>query len=216
MAKLTTGLLIGVGAALALSACAQAPPPPAPAAPPVDQAAEAAKAQMMQVDQNKMIAQQLFSVSMAQRAGVLAKLESPDYVDHNPMFALFDKLNNVSGSAGMQLFFTTLQKLNPNGMPRQGAAARGPKPPDGNPLFQVVAGPDSFTVVHEQFRPDPSAHGSFYPVFTFDAFKVANGMLTEHWDGATLPTPLPVFLRVPADKLHYPKPSKASAHHRAD
>lgn len=217
MAKLTTGALIGVGAVLALSACAQAPsPPPAPVAPPVDQAAEAAKAQLGQADQNKAIAQQLFSVSMADRAALLAKLESPDYVDHNPTFALFDKLNNVSGSAGIQLLFATRQKLNPNGGANRGArgaAASGPPPPDGNALYQVVASADSFTVIHEQYRPDPSTPGQFYPVFTFDAFKVANGKLTEHWDGATLPTPLPIFLRVPADKLHYPKPGKASAKH---
>lgn len=217
MAKSITGLFVGMGAALALSACAQAPPPPtAAAAPVVDQAAEAAKAQLAQADQNKAIAQQLFSVSMADRAKLLATLESPDYVDHNPTFALFDKLNNVSGSAGIQLLFATRQKLNPNGMAR-GPATKGPQPPAGNALFQVVASADSFTVIHEQYRPDPSAAGQFYPVFTFDAFKVANGKLTEHWDGATLPTPLPIFLRVPADKLHYPKPGKASARHaRAD
>ena len=197
MIKLITGLAIGMGTALSLSAFGQ----PAAATAPVDQAAAQAA-----VEQNMRIAQELFSVSMAQRAPILAKLESPDFVDHNPMFALFDKLNNVSGSAGLQLFFATTRKLNA-GMARQGAA-RGPEPPAGNALYQVMARPDFFMVIHEQYRPEPSNPGKFYAVYTFDAFRVANGMLTEHWDGATLPSPLPIYLRVPADKL---KPGNRSA-----
>ena len=199
MIKLITGLAIATGTALSLSAFGQAPP--AAATGPVDQAA---------VEQNKTMAQELFSVSMAQRVAVLAKLESPDFVDHNPMFALFDKLNNVSGSAGLRLFFATMRKLNAGGMARRGAA-RGPASPAGNALYQVMARPDFFMVIHEQYRPEPSNPGKFYAVYTFDAFRVANGMLTEHWDGATLPSPLPIYLRVPADKLQ-PGRSPAPAH----
>ena len=87
------------------------------------------------------------------------------------------------------------------GGPRQGGpgggAGRGPAPaatgpPAGNPLEIVMAECDLVTVIHRNNRQDPTAPpGTFYEVFTFDTFRVRNGKLVEHWDGAVINPPAP-------------------------
>ena len=164
---------------------------------------------------NKMLAEQFFDMStpMDQRIALLA----PDYIQHNPIFVRFDDLNHVTGRAGFQMFIDTMTKLNGGtgpfplpGTPRMRMPKNEPK---ANMLYQVMASPDFVTVIHEQYRPDPAHRGQFYPVYSFDSWRVANGEFTEHWDGAMLPARLPIWLRVPADKLHYPRPKHAAAHH---
>ena len=51
---------------------------------------------------------------------------------------------------------------------------------------------DLVTVIHRNNRPDPTAAaGKFYEVFTFDTFRIRNGKLVEHWDGAVINPPAP-------------------------
>jgi predicted SnoaL-like aldol condensation-catalyzing enzyme len=51
---------------------------------------------------------------------------------------------------------------------------------------------DLVTIIHKNYRQDPTAPaGTFYEVFTFDTFRVRNGKLTEHWDGAVINPPAP-------------------------
>jgi hypothetical protein len=62
--------------------------------------------------------------------------------------------------------------------------------PAGN-LFEIVAAEcDIVTIVHRKYVQDPTAPaGTYYPIFTFDAFRVTNGKLAEHWDGAQIAPP---------------------------
>ena len=75
---------------------------------------------------------------------------------------------------------------------RVGTRDDGPQPPAGNPLEVVMAECDVVTIVHKNFRQDPTAApGTWFEVFTFDTFRVRNGKLVEHWDGAVITPPAP-------------------------
>ena len=62
----------------------------------------------------------------------------------------------------------------------------------GNQFEIVTATCDVVTMIHKQYRQDPTAApGTFYEAFTFDAFRVRNGKVVEHWDGALIQPPAP-------------------------
>jgi predicted SnoaL-like aldol condensation-catalyzing enzyme len=49
---------------------------------------------------------------------------------------------------------------------------------------------DIVTVIHKTFRQDPTAApGTFYEAFTFDAYRVKNGKVVEHWDDQVINPP---------------------------
>ncbi len=45
---------------------------------------------------------------------------------------------------------------------------------------------DLVTIVWEQKRPDPNDKSKAYFSYAFDTFRVKDGKLAEHWDGAIL------------------------------
>jgi len=212
MSKLRN-LLIGAGAALALSACGQAQntaatqPPPAP---PVDQAAEAAKAQLATQAANEKVVQDFFKpgITMDERMALM----SPDYVQHNPAFVRFAEINNIqNGRDAFKLMLESLSKLRGGGPPfgpMPGEHAHGPQPPPGNMFYKIMADGDMVTVLHERYLPEPGMKGKFYPMYAFDTFRVQDGKLAEHWDDATIPTTgmMAILMREPVSKVHFPKP----------
>jgi predicted SnoaL-like aldol condensation-catalyzing enzyme len=133
-----------------------------------------------EMDANKKVAMEFF------RPGVdRVALADPTYKQHNPAFV---KGGREAGLSDYEYF-----KSRFGGPPRQGGPgpgrgqAEGPQPPAGNPLEVVMAECDVVTVVHKNFRQDPAAApGTWYEVFTFDTFRVRNGKLVEHWDGAVI------------------------------
>ncbi|MGH8205186.1 MAG: hypothetical protein ACRETK_00270, partial [Steroidobacteraceae bacterium] len=124
-----------------------------------------------------------------------------------PIFVRFNAVNHVHGPDGLKLFLTTLSRLRGGGPPvgPPPGGLKGPQPPAPNYVFQVIAGPELGTVISQRYRPDPQHPGRFYPVFSFDTFRVVNGKLAEHWDDNLLPPQLPPFLREPVSKLKFPK-----------
>jgi predicted SnoaL-like aldol condensation-catalyzing enzyme len=138
-----------------------------------------------QLEANKKVAMAFFAPN-ADRVS----LADPTYKQHNPAFL---KGGKEAGLGDYEYF-----KSRFGGPPRQGGpgpgrgADAGPQPPAGNPLEIVMAECDLVTVIHKNNRQDPTAApGTFYEVFTFDTFRVRNGKLVEHWDGAVINPPAP-------------------------
>jgi predicted SnoaL-like aldol condensation-catalyzing enzyme len=140
-----------------------------------------------QLEANKKVAMAFFAPNADRVA-----LADPSYKQHNPAFV---KGGKEAGLSDFEYFKSRF------GGPRQGGAggnagrgqapaAAGPQPPAGNPLEIVMAECDLVTIIHKNHRQDPTAAaGTFYEVFTFDTFRVRNGKLVEHWDGAVINPP---------------------------
>jgi len=131
---------------------------------------------------NKKVAMQFFAAQGADRVA----LADPSYKQHNPAFKKRAEDNKVSDYEEFKAAFANPQGRGGGG---RGPAA-GPTPPQGNPYEVVTAECDIVSVIHKNYRQDPTAEaGKFYEVFTFDTFRIKNGKLVEHWDGAVINPP---------------------------
>jgi predicted SnoaL-like aldol condensation-catalyzing enzyme len=161
----------------------QPPPPPANAANP----APGCTATPAQLEANKKVAMQFFRVQGDERVA----LADPSYKQHNPAFKKRGEDAKISDYEEFKNSFSTAALAGRRGGPGPGPAA-GPQPPPGNPFEIVTAECDLVTVIHRNNRPDPTAEaGKFYEAFTFDTFRIRNGKLVEHWDGAVINPPAP-------------------------
>jgi predicted SnoaL-like aldol condensation-catalyzing enzyme len=173
--------LIAVAALVAIPAVAQQPPPQ------TANPAAGCTATPAQIEANKKVAMEFFVAAGAARVA----LADPSYKQHNPAFKKRAEDNKVSDYEEFRTTFLAQAG-------RQGGAgggrgpATGPQPPPGNPYEIVVAECDLVTAIHKTYRQDPTAApGTFYEAFTFDTFRVRNGKLVEHWDGAVINPPAP-------------------------
>jgi predicted SnoaL-like aldol condensation-catalyzing enzyme len=162
---------------------AQQPPPPAAAANP----AAGCTASAAQLEANKKVAMQFFRVQGDERVA----LADPSYKQHNPAFKKRSEDAKISDYEEFKNSFSSAALAARQGGAGRGQAA-GPQPPAGNPFEIVTAECDLVTVIHKNNRQDPTAApGKFYEVFTFDTFRIRNGKLVEHWDGAVINPPAP-------------------------
>ena len=137
-----------------------------------------------QLEANKKAALEFFRPGADRMA-----LFDASYKQHNPVFKKRAEDNKVSDYEEFKNTFLA-QAAGRGGA--GGGAAAGPPPPPGNPLEVVTAECDIVTTIHKIYRQDPTAEpGKFYEVFTFDTFRVRNGKLVEHWDGAVINPPAP-------------------------
>lgn len=139
-----------------------------------------------QIEANKKVAMEFFRTTGADRVA----LADPTYKQHNPAFKKRAEDNKVSDYEEFRTTFLGQAAGRGAGGAGRGPSA-GPQPPQGNPFEIVVAECDLVTAIHKNFRQDPTAPGTFYEVFTFDTFRVRNGKLVEHWDGAVINPPAP-------------------------
>lgn len=132
---------------------------------------------------NKKVALEFF------RPGVdRVALADPSYIQHNPAFKKRAEEKKISDYEEFKETFTA--RAREGGRGRGPGANDGSRPPQGNMLEIVTAECDLVTVIHKNYRQDPTAEpGKFYEVFTFDTFRVKNGKLVEHWDSAVIPGP---------------------------
>jgi predicted SnoaL-like aldol condensation-catalyzing enzyme len=165
---------------LAASVTAQQPPPAQQANP-----SPGCSATPAQLEANKKVAMEFFRTTGEARVA----LADPSYKQHNPAFKKRAEDNKVSDYEEFKNAFLA-QAARGQGPGAGRGAASGPPPPQGNPFEVVTAECDIVTVVHKVYRQDPTAEpGKFYEAFTFDSFRVRNGKLAEHWDGAVINPP---------------------------
>jgi predicted SnoaL-like aldol condensation-catalyzing enzyme len=121
-----------------------------------------------------------------------SNLIGPGYIQHNPAIKKAAEDAHVSD---FDQIHTVLQRLfGPGGQLAGGGRGRGagPQPPAGNQFEVVTAECDIVTMIHKQYRQDPTAEpGKFYEAFTFDTFRVKDGKVIEHWDNAVINPPAP-------------------------
>jgi len=91
---------------------------------------------------------------------------SPDFVEHNP--------NIEGGRDGLVKFMKTLPRPANDDV---GAEMK-------NPPAYITAEGDLVTFIFKQKTPDPKDKTKSYDRFTFDMFRIKNGKIVEHWDGA--------------------------------
>jgi len=142
-----------------------------------------------QLEANKKAAMAFFAPNADRVA-----LADPTYKQHNPAFLKGGKEAGLSDYEYFKSRFGGPRQGGPGGGAGRGPAPAptGPQPPAGNPLEIVMAECDLVSVIHRNNRQDPTAPpGTFYEVFTFDTFRVRNGKLVEHWDGAVINPPAP-------------------------
>ena len=118
-------------------------------------------------------------------------MAAPTYIQHNPAQ---HKRAQVEGTSDFESFKKTFlaQAAAPAGGGGGRGAAAGPQPPAGNRAEIVLVQCDIVAVIHKVYLQDPTAaSGTFYEAFTFDAYRVKDGKVVEHWDAGTLPPPAP-------------------------
>jgi predicted SnoaL-like aldol condensation-catalyzing enzyme len=117
-------------------------------------------------------------------------LADPSYLQHNPVFKKRAEENKVSDIEEFKAAFGPRQGGPGAGAGRGPAAANAPQPPGPNNQLEIVTTEcDITTIVHKTWRQDPVTPGRWFEAFTFDAFRVKNGKLVEHWDTAVIAPP---------------------------
>lgn len=89
-----------------------------------------------------------------------------DFVEHNPRYQ--------SGRDNFTKMLAAAKK--PGEDPDIGPEMR-------NPPALVVAEGDLVTFIFKRMAADPKDAAKKYERFTFDAFRINNGKIAEHWDG---------------------------------
>ena len=113
-----------------------------------------------------------------------ADVVSESYIQHNPAFKKYADERGLSYREG---FLQRMTELMAGGGGGPAADADMPAPPENNPYELVIAEGDLVTVIQKRYAQDPNeAPGTYYETFWFDTFRVRDGLLYEHWDGATI------------------------------
>ncbi len=134
------------------------------------------------LEENRRIAMEFF------REGITAQerydLIHPDYIQHNPAFKKYADERGLSYKEG---FLARMTELMAGGSGGADADADVPPPPPNNPYELVIAEGDIVTVIQKRYVQDPNeAPGTYYESFWFDTFRIQDGLLYEHWDGALI------------------------------
>jgi predicted SnoaL-like aldol condensation-catalyzing enzyme len=134
--------------------------------------------QNAQLEANKKLAMRFFNDNIFANTEKIDEVIHPDYIQHNPVFARYNEENHVAGRDGLKKFLAARNM----GNQQKKAAPAGP-PPQREMI--VSAEGDLVTVITSRNSKDKD--GKDYKSYWFDMWRVKDGKLYEHWDGATLP-----------------------------
>jgi predicted SnoaL-like aldol condensation-catalyzing enzyme len=135
-----------------------------------------------ELEANKRVAMEFFREDITPRERYA--LLHDDYIQHNPAFKKYADERGISYKEGFLERMTELMAGCGRGA---GANADVPPPPPNDPYELVIAEGDTVTVIQKRYVQDPNeAPGTYYESFWFDTFRVRDGLLYEHWDGALI------------------------------
>jgi predicted SnoaL-like aldol condensation-catalyzing enzyme len=104
---------------------------------------------------------------VAGHSEVVTKYFNEDVVQHNPNFP--------QGRAAIEALVKRRTPVNP---------IPATLPPDRMPAKAFAKG-DYVVLIWDREAPDPADPSKKYAYNDFDAFRIQNGKIQEHWDGAT-------------------------------
>lgn len=163
----------------ATSAAAVAPQPPAPSPAPVRQPMCSEQVPQKQLDANKQLLLDFFNapagLTRDQRS---ARIQSEDYIQHNPRFLRMDA---ITGATGRQAWVKAGDEAARRGITL--VALNGIRLRD--PVI-LMAECDLVTAIYRGVLPDPDDKTKTYEAFAFEVFRVKDGKVTEHWDQVQL------------------------------
>lgn len=116
----------------------------------------------------------------AQNAAGASKYLADGYIQHNP--------NVAGGLKGFQDFFG--KRWTPKPV----------QPALQNPPVETVAEGDLVIMLFKRPTAEPADPTKKYDAYWFDAYRVQNGKIVEHWDAATKPVAPPAPPAAPAPR----------------
>jgi predicted SnoaL-like aldol condensation-catalyzing enzyme len=117
---------------------------------------------------NKKVVFDFYRLVFEPRNADLAEIYiAPDIIEHNP------QMKN-----GREELVKLIQSL-----PKPSSDDVGPALK--NPPALITAEGDLVTYIFKQQVPDPKDKSKTYERFSFDTFRIKNGKIVEHWDGAS-------------------------------
>src|ERR1700730_15969620 len=126
------------------------------------------KSRDKQLEANKTLIYNLFREVLEARHMELAdKYLAQDFIQHNP--------NAANGLAALKKYFES----NPNAAPQPIAPKLKSK------ITAIIAEGDMVMVLYPRELPDPKDPSKKYTTTGFDAYRIRDGKVVEHWDAAT-------------------------------
>ncbi len=132
----------------------------------VEDPAALVKSKDKKLEANKELILDLFrEVLEAHHTELIGKYLAPDFIQHNPSAA--------NGSEALAAYFN--QRF-PNPSPIEAKVKRK--------IVSIVAEGDMVVVIYPQEFPDPKDPTKKYTTSGFDAYRIKDGKVVEHWDNA--------------------------------
>lgn len=128
----------------------------------------------VQLEKNKQLVRDLTNAMASKDAAKAASYLADGYIQHNP--------NVPTGKAGFLNFFNKIWA---------GQQAPGTQ----NVPAELIAEGDLVMAIFRVPTPDPADPSKTYDLYTFDAYRVQNGKIVEHWDGYPKRAPAPAAAR---------------------